>query len=83
MRSSSDRRKSSRLTAYLFFLFEVVMVLEFSYIYTSMFGTTTIAIIPLLLISIYILNSSVKRLLRVIQRINFINYDFTSNRQKI
>ena len=78
---NKDRRKNKLALAYLFFLFELVFITELAYVYTSIFGTQPLVLVLLGFIIVYILNGSVKRLLRVVQRIKFTNYGFSASDQ--
>ena len=75
---TKNRRKSNILFPYLFFLFEIVVIFEIAYIYTTIFGTTLPALFPLALVVIYFLRSALLRLLKVLERIRFSNYNFTT-----
>jgi len=76
---TKERRRSSVTIPYMFFLFEIVVIFEISYIYTTIFGTTPMALTPLVLLGSIALFNAVKRLSRVLQRIRFSNYNFQSN----
>ena len=80
--STKERRKNSIVIPYLFFLFEIIVIFEVSYIYTKLFGTTLLSLSLLGIVGVYALYSAVSRLSRVIQRIRFSNYNFTTQKKK-
>jgi uncharacterized membrane protein len=79
---NKERRKSSPLNAYMFFAFEIVFILEVAYIYTTFFGTSVGVLIPLGLLVVFALSNSLKRFLKVLQRIKFSNTLQTHNPSK-
>jgi len=80
--STKERRKNSLVVPYLFFLFEIIVIFEISYIYTNLFGTSLLSLAPLSLMMLYAFYNAVSRLSRVIQRIRFSNYNFATEKKK-
>jgi hypothetical protein len=71
-----ERRKHGKEFAYLFFLLEVVVIMEVAYAYTLVFGTEKFSLFILVVVTFYFLNNALQRLNRVLRRAHFNNFHF-------
>jgi hypothetical protein len=72
----NERRIHSPLFAYLFFILEVVIILELLYLATTIFGFTQIAVALYSITTAITLFNAIIRLKKVLQRSYFLQHYF-------
>jgi|LGOV01.1.fsa_nt_gb hypothetical protein len=63
-----ERRKDRPFAPYIFFMIELVVMVELSYMYNYILGEGSLALLFHSLIFLYLIVNSVKRLFRVLER---------------
>ena len=68
----SERRKHRAIAPYLFFLFQIAVLVEFNYIIINLLGLNTIIVYLLIGLNLYVLLHCFHRLVDVLERSNLI-----------
>ena len=70
-----ERREDRPFAPYLFFIVELIVIAELSYMYTFILGDELIPLIFHVSIFIYLVTNSLRRMIKVINRAKFNKID--------